>query len=83
MGHVTTIVLAQVANRGAESFAEKLIRAGKTVSSESWSGPSAGDENRYLDAHGYEASGKWFLGRNDDEDPETKAHYSFPMSSDF
>ena len=83
MGHVTTIALAQVANRGAESFAEKLIRAGKTVSSESWSGPSAGDENRYLDANGYEAYGKWFLGRNDDEDPETKAHYSFPMSSDF
>ena len=42
---VTTITLEQVANRGAETFAEKLISGGKTVSSESWSGPSAGDEN--------------------------------------
>ena len=80
---VTTITLEQVANRGAETFAEKLISGGKTVSSESWSGPSAGDENRYLDANGFEDYGKWFLGRNSDEDPETKAHYSFPMTSDF
>ena len=72
-----------VADRDAEAHAEKLIREGKTLDSESWDGPDPDIENAYLDANGWDAYGTWFLGRNTDAEEETKARYSFPFTSDF
>ena len=72
-----------VADRDAEAHAEKLIREGKTVNSESWDGPDPDAENAYLDANGWDAYGTWFLGRNTDAEEETKARYYFPFTSDF
>ena len=62
-----------VADRDAEAHAEKLIREGKTLDSESWDGPDPDAENAYLDANGWDAYGTWFLGRNTDAEEETKA----------
>jgi hypothetical protein len=70
-------------DREAEDHAASLIKAGKTTEGRSWSGPSADDENRYLEANGVEAYANWFLGRESDAGPDTKAHYSFPFSDDF
>jgi hypothetical protein len=40
--------------------------------------PTAADENRYLEAHGFEAYGRWYLGIDDEAAEDTKARYKFP-----
>ena len=67
----------------AETYARGLILKGLTTDSESWNGPTTGQANRYLSEKGLEAYGRWFLGRNDDRDRESKEFYSYPMTSDF
>jgi hypothetical protein len=62
--------------------AKHLIADGKLVRDQrdDWSEhqPSAADENRFIDEHGFDEYARWHLGIDDDEREETKAHYKFP-----
>jgi hypothetical protein len=62
--------------------ARQLIEEGRVRldNRDEWSEhqPSAADENRYIDEHGFSAYGKWFLGVDDERKPDTKEHYKFP-----
>ena len=69
-------------NRSAVEHAQKLIEQGKLVADErdDWSEhqPSAEDENRFVEKHGWKEYGLWHLGVDDDAREETKGHYKFP-----
>jgi hypothetical protein len=69
-------------NDRALRHAEKLIEQGKYVSDDKdmWSDhqPSAADEDIYIDEHGFEEYGLWYLGIDTDKDENTKGHYEFP-----
>jgi hypothetical protein len=69
-------------NQKAVDHAKELIRKGQTAKDErdDWSehAPSADEENAYLDKHGWQAFGEWYLGVDTDMDEETKGHYKFP-----
>ena len=78
-----TTALAVELSTEAEAFAASLLSRGLTTPSGEWSAPDADKENAYIASNGFEAYGKWFLGRNSEEDPATKAHYEFPFSNDF
>lgn len=63
-------------------FAKRLIKEGRTVLDErdAWSEhqPSAEDENRFIDEHGYDEYARWHLGIDDERAEDTKARYRFP-----
>ena len=40
--------------------------------------PSAQQENRYIDEHGFGEYGRWYLGVDDEANEDTKSHYKFP-----
>jgi hypothetical protein len=40
--------------------------------------PSAADENRFIDDHGYAEYARWYLGVDDEASPDAKVHYKFP-----
>jgi hypothetical protein len=69
-------------NRKAYDHARSLIKADKVVVDErdDWSEhqPSAADENRFIEKHGFSEYGKWHLGIDDEQDEDTKARYKFP-----
>jgi hypothetical protein len=69
-------------HRSAYEHAKKLIQEKKVVRDErdAWSEhqPSATQENEFIRLHGWSEYGKWHLGVDDGEKPETKAHYRFP-----
>jgi hypothetical protein len=69
-------------NQQAYDHAQQLISEGRVVLDErdDWSEhqPSADQENAFLEEHGFGEFGKWYLGVDDDENPETKSHYKFP-----
>jgi hypothetical protein len=69
-------------NRKGYDHARELIEQGRATHDErdDWSehAPSADDENRYIDEHGYPEYGKWFLGVDDQAPEDTKGRYSFP-----
>jgi hypothetical protein len=69
-------------NQRAFDHAKALIKDGKFVADErdAWSEhePSAEQENRYIEEHGYAAYARWYLGVDDEEGEDTKAHYKFP-----
>ena len=80
----TTQILFQASlNAKAVSHANGLISAGDISSSRTWSGPSASTENAFIEREGWAEYGKWFLGVDNDENPETKGHYKYPFSGDF
>jgi len=66
----------------AYRHAQDLIHEGKVVLDErdDWSEhqPSAEEENRFIERHGWTEFGKWYLGEDDEKSEETKARYSFP-----
>jgi hypothetical protein len=66
----------------AYEHAKKLIADGRVAIDErdDWSEhqPSADDENRFIEEHGWREYGHWHLGVDDDEGEETKARYKFP-----
>jgi len=70
-------------NRPALKHARALVREGKVVRDErdAWSeaAPTAAQENRYIDDHGWTEYSHWHLGIDKDEDAETKGAYSFPF----
>jgi hypothetical protein len=69
-------------HESAVSHARALIRDGKVVRDErdDWSEhqPTAEDENRFVERHGFAEYGKWHLGVDDAKPPGSKAHYKFP-----
>lgn len=70
-------------NREAVRYADDLIEAGKIEDGGSWSGPSPDAENDLIESEGWDDFGRWYLGRQSDADPESKAHYRYPFSDDF
>jgi len=69
-------------NERAFEHARTLIKEGKYVldDRDAWSEhqPSADKENRFLEEHGFSEYARWYLGIDDDENEDTKAHYKFP-----
>jgi hypothetical protein len=69
-------------NATAFDYAKTLIKEGKFVTDDrdAWSEhqPSAEQENRYIEEHGYGAYARWHLGVDDEAPAETKGHYKFP-----
>jgi hypothetical protein len=69
-------------NRRGYDHAQELVAQGKVVIDErdDWSEhqPSAQKENDFIAEHGYGEYGKWHLGIDDEQNPETKGHYKFP-----
>jgi hypothetical protein len=69
-------------HRQGYQHARELVDHGEVVRDQrdDWSEhrPSADDENAFIDRHGIHEYGKWHLGIDADESPETKAHYKFP-----
>ena len=66
-------------NRAAVAKARDLIDKHQYVLESDWgeSQPSADDENGFLEAHGWDGYGAWFLGLSEGENEETKARYGF------
>lgn len=69
-------------NTGGFDYAKELIDEGKFVhdARDAWSEdkPSTGEENKFIEAHGFQAYGKWHLAIDDSEPEDTKARYKFP-----
>ena len=70
-------------NRNAFAYAKELINEGRFVFDEkdAWSEhqPSSGDENEFIQAHGFNEYARWHLGIDDAEDEQTKKRYKFPF----
>jgi hypothetical protein len=69
-------------NQSGFEYAQSLIEKGQVVidDRDAWSEhqPSADDENRFIEKHGWSEYGRWHLGVDDEATPETKAHFEFP-----
>ena len=69
-------------NKKSLEHARHLVKQGKVVKDgrDDWSeaAPSADDENKFLEKHGWDEFEKWHLGIDEDKSPETKGRYSFP-----
>jgi hypothetical protein len=69
-------------NERAFEHARGLIHNGKFVFDErdDWSEhqPSAADENRFIETHGFGEYARWHLGVDDEAPEDTKGHYKFP-----
>lgn len=69
-------------NGSSFEHAKWLIEVGKYVRDDrdDWSEhqPSAAEENDYIRNHGFGEYSLWYLGVDDEEDPDTKGHYKFP-----
>lgn len=69
-------------NSRSFDFAKRLIEEGRYVfdDRDAWSEhqPSAAEENRFIEKHGYDEYSLWHLGVDDEEEPETKRRYKFP-----
>jgi hypothetical protein len=68
-------------NEAAVDHATRLIEARQYVLRSDWgeSQPTADDENRYLEKHGWDDYAAWHLGLTDGANDETKARYAFVM----
>jgi hypothetical protein len=66
-------------NDAGVAHARQLIAARQYVLRSEWGEvqPAAGAENAYLDNHGWDAYGRWFLGLTDGASENTKARYAF------
>jgi hypothetical protein len=71
-----------ILNKRAFEHAKQLVEKVSYVFDEKdmWSEhqPSAQEENEYIEEHGFEGYGKWYLGVDTDENEETKGRYKFP-----
>jgi hypothetical protein len=69
-------------NERAFAHARNLVAEGRFVYDErdAWSEhqPSAAEENRFIQEHGFEEYGRWYLGIETDAAEDTKGHYKFP-----
>jgi hypothetical protein len=69
-------------NERAFEQAKRLITEGRFVydDRDAWSEhqPSAADENRFIEDHGYDEYARWYLGVDDGANEHTKARHKFP-----
>lgn len=69
-------------NERAFEYAKSLINQGRFVfdDRDAWSEhqPTAADENRFIEAHGFDDYGLWHLGIDPVANEATKARYKFP-----
>jgi len=67
-------------NKTALKHAEDLIRSGKVDTDTDWStaAPSADDENKQIEKHGWAGFAEWHLAEDPDAGEETKKRYAFP-----
>ena len=69
-------------NKHSCDFAQDRIKDGKVVHDErdDWSEhqPTAGQENEFIEAHGWDEYANWHLGVDDEASEHTKARYKFP-----
>ena len=74
--------MAVTLHQGAFAHLKNLIVDGMATydDRDAWSEhrPSARDQNDFIRERGFFEYGKWFLGIDDDEPTNTKAHYKFP-----
>jgi hypothetical protein len=72
-------------NSTAFDYAKSLIKDGKFVFDErdDWSEhqPSAEEENRFIEEHGFDEYAKWYLGIDDEQDEDNKGRYKFPYGN--
>ncbi len=70
-------------NSRSFNHAKQLIKDGKYVvdDRDAWSEdqPSAAQENEFIEAHGFGKFSLWYLGIDDEEEPDTKGRYKFPF----
>jgi len=76
-------LLQATLNGKARSKAASLIESGKVKEQASWEGPSAAQENSYLENHSWAEYGAWFLGQDKEKPEDTKGRYKYPFSDDF
>lgn len=67
-------------NKAAVAKAHELLDGGRYDDTTAWSdaAPSAGDENSYIERHGYDGYGEWHLGIDTEASENTKDRYGFP-----
>ena len=69
-------------NSRAFDHAKALIKDGQYEldDRDAWSEhrPSAQQENSYIEEHGFTGYARWYLGVDDEEEPESKGRYKFP-----
>jgi hypothetical protein len=74
--------MAVTLSRTAYTHAQRVIKERKVVidDRDDWSEhqPSAEEENRFIQDHGFPEYGKWHLGVDQDKAENTKARYKFP-----
>jgi hypothetical protein len=74
--------MAVTLSRTAYAHAQHVIKERKVVidDRDDWSEhqPSAEEENRFIQDHGFPEYGKWHLGVDQDKAENTKARYKFP-----
>jgi hypothetical protein len=66
-------------NRRGVRKARALIDAGRYVVRSRWQDvqPNAAQQNAFLEAHGWDEYGEWYLATTDGAGEETKARYAF------
>ena len=71
-----------ILNKRSYAFAQGKIKNGTVVPDQrdDWSEhqPSAGQENEFIEAHGWDEYANWHLGVDDEASEHTKARYKFP-----
>jgi hypothetical protein len=69
-------------NQLAYNHAKRLIERRQVVldQRDDWSEhqPSAAEENKFLERHGFGEYQKWYLGVDDQQDEDNKSRYRFP-----
>ena len=69
-------------NSRAFDHAKALIKDGQYEldDRDAWSEhqPSSQQENSYIEEHGFTDYARWYLGVDDEEEPESKGRYKFP-----
>jgi len=73
--------MAIVLNKAAVDRVNYLIEMGEVTSFDSdWNEekPTPTEVEQFLEAHDMKEYGEWFLGKNDQFDPEVKEHYEYP-----
>ena len=74
--------MATKLNERAFEHAKTLINEGRFVydDRDDWSEhqPPASRENQFIEEHGFDEYGLWYLGLDDEARPDTKGHYKFP-----
>jgi hypothetical protein len=69
-------------NRKAYTHARAFVKNGRVARDErdAWSEdqPSTREENKFIESYGIAEYGKWHLGIDPNQSPDTKAHYKFP-----